>query len=404
MTKYQITSLLNRRTFLKSALATVATYPMLRFATEYTGHSASIHWDPDEPQEDQKSVWAWLRMFPLEGEYLVPTSEEMYKAHLDQIDVAMPTNGGVLREDGSWLQERWKIIPHWPQSLPEIARDAGHLYVPTVINQRGESTYTVLENPKLQAIAAEQLVALATTERFDAPWDGVCLDLESIPFSFKEQLSDFLYLLVEKIREAGLLVVISVGGRTADELGDGYDYAVVRELADYVDMRCYGYREPPPRSISPYWWIEECIQFALEMGIDRERLVLGLGNFSKYWPDSTRNFPVIELPYAEALRLVKEAGSSIEWIERNENGLVREHYAPIGDGHIWIHDAESYQDGLNLIDQYRLHGNSMFAVGMGNQAQWDVVKEWRSQKLYLPSIHRNSVQGTIPGTIPQNKP
>lgn len=325
-------------------------------------------------------VWTWLRMFTTTGATGVPSSEADYSAHVNTIDVAMPLNGGKLQADGAWLQEPWKLEPPWPQNLPGIAHQAGQLYMPGVGNDR-DGIVAVLENPDLQEAAADSLIVLATTGRFDSPWDGVYLDLEGIPFSHRQQLSDFLYLLSARIRQAGLAVGVSTRGRTADTGPDPedaytYDFRVVAEVADYVDLRCFGYWAPRPRSIGPYWWLESCIQYALSNGIDPHRMTLGLGNFSRYWPDSASGRSD-DITYGLAMALVSDAGATVEWIASNANGLVREWYAEVGEGHIWIHDGDTVRDGLGLIDSYRLLGITLFAPGMGDEHHWQVIQEWR---------------------------
>jgi hypothetical protein len=402
--------MLNRRNFIKGSLAAVAMIPVLRHATG--GSSSSYYtfssgkerlFGSEIPQGRQRTVWSWLRMFQTGGAFSIPTSEARYKANLANIDVVIPTNGGILMGDGTWFQERWKLVPDWPQSLPAIARDAGHLYMPSMYNDR-EGVLAVLDDRDLQLSAAESLVELATSGRFDSPWDGVYLNLESIPFDYKDQMSDFLYLLYEKIKDAGLLVGLSVAARTEDERGDGYDLAVVNDVADYIDIRGYGFDHRRfgahgslPPSISPYWWVKDSIQFALENGIEPEKLTLGLANYSKYWSFSNSRSGG-DITFAQAKALVAAAGATVQWIDENEIGLVREHFATINGGHLWIHDTETFQWGLDLIEQYGLLGGAIFAVGMGNDAQWRAIHEWRyPNAVYLPRVtHSPFTNGTIP--------
>jgi hypothetical protein len=386
------TGRVSRRRFLKQTLAAVGVFSLLRSATPSNpvpvvpygetrlASAASVR--------RPRTVWAWLRMFQVGNTFPIPTSEAAYRANLQHIDVAMPVNGGTLLGDGTWLQEPWKLNPQWPQDLPNMARETGHLYMPTVFNDR-EGVRVVMSDPELRLVAADNLVKLATEERFDAPWDGVLLDLEGIPYEFRRQMSEFLRVLADRLRTAGLRVGVSVGGRTRAEIGDGYELAVVGEVADYVDLRCYGYREPPPLSISPYWWLEGCVRYALEEGIRPEQLLLGLGLFSKYWPDSSRRYPVAEITYESAMQLIEEAGATLGWVAHNAHGAVREHFAKIGAGEVWVHDKDTIRFGLDLADQYNLLGISPFAAGMGNAAMWEVIGRWRIHAAYMP-IFQNS--------------
>lgn len=385
--------MLTRREFIKSGLISlgVLSLPILKFGHPFGLFSQNALKKNVDKQDSftlnheaqNRTVWAWLRMFEVKGDYGVPTSELAYKANLANVDVVMPLNGGKLQANGTWQQESWKIDPDWPQSLPGIAKSAGHGYMPAVGNDR-EGILDVLDSPDLQLSAAENLLALATYDRFDAPWDGVYLDLEGIPSTRRQQLSDFYYLLSEKIKPTGLSLGVSVAGHIED-IGT-HNFSVVAEVADFVDIRCYGYWSPLPRSIGPYWWLEACTQFALDQGIDPAKLTLGLGNFSKYWPDSGQNDSV-EIPFDLAIQLIGEAGSHIEWIECNQNGLIRESFATLKAGHMWIHDGLTIKYGLNLVNQLGLLGAALFAPGMGDGFHWQVIGDWRkSYKRYLPLI------------------
>jgi len=329
-----------------------------------------------------KQVRASLRMCPVGGDYPAPTSEAAYLAHQNMLDSILPTNGGKLQADGTWLQEGWKLNPDWPQSLPGIARGAGQQYIPIVNNDR-VGILTVLDSVELQDIAAAGLVLLARSGRFDSPWGGVLLDLEGIPSAYKDKLSDFLLILSYQLRAESIPVGISVRGIVNDPGPDydnaySYDFEVVAQAADFVDLRCYGYWNPTPRSIAPHWWVEACVQYALSQGIPAQRVYLGLGNFARYWPITGNSGTWHNVTAEQAASLIRAANSFVQWIESNGNGLVREKYADVGEGHIWLHDGDTLRHGLDLIDEYGLGGLGLFIPGMGDESVWQAIAEWKA--------------------------
>jgi len=317
-------------------------------------------------------------MAAIGGDYPAPTSEESYNANLDKLDMVYPNNGGDLQADGSWFQETWKINPDWPQSLPGIASGAGHTYMP-VMTCDATGVLTVLDSPSLQQAAADGLIDLALNTRFDAPWDGVMLDLEQIPLAYQSKLSDFYRVLSEHVRGEGLELGIWTRGRTGDT-GPDYenaytnDYAVLAETADFVEMGCYGYWNPLPRSMAPDWWERAAIEYAIGKGILPHHLRLGCGLFSRYWvtEDTGTGQPVT---YAKALELA--GGFSIDWIESNVNGTVREWYSDLGAGCLWIHDDDTLQNELTIADEYNLSGVGLFVPGMEDDGVWQVLADWR---------------------------
>lgn len=391
--------IMNRRTFLLLML----TYGGAALSST-GGHQPIDALQGSVPIAPSQGVWAWLRMSSTRGEFAIPTSEADYLANLATIRVAMPLNAGKLQSTGEWLQESWKVDHAWARDLAAQARAAGQLYMPGAGNDR-LGILAVLEDPSLQQVAADNLVTLATAGRFDSPWDGVYLDLEGIPFEYQQQLSDFHYLLAEKLRPAGLRVGVSVRGRTADSGDDfedayTYDFSILQDVADFVDLRCYSYWKPLPRSISPYWWIQGSIEYALAKGVSPSQMTLGLGNFSRYWPSSDEGQSE-EITYEQAVALAAKAGTPVEWVEESENGLVRESFARIGEGHVWIHDAATINQELSNIDQYGLLGATLFVPGMGYADQWDVLADWvYPNGSYLPQIGWQDEGATVIGKAP----
>lgn len=328
-----------------------------------------------------KQISAFLRMAGGGSSFPIDSDEAAYHEHQNLLDITMPINGGKLQADGSWLQESWKKIdPPWPQSLPTLASDAGQQYIPVMSNDAA-STLIVLDSQTLQQTAADGLVTLATKSRFDSPWDGAMFGIEGIPLAYKDKLSDFFQLLSYKLRSEDISVNVWVRARTGDtgpDYDDAYshDFAVLAQIADVVELGCYSYWNPQPRSIAPHWWVEASIQYALSKGIPAQRIRLCLASFCDYWPITGLN-AVHEITHSQAIQLIQDANSFVQWIESNENGLVREKYADVGRGHIWLHDGDTMRHSLDLVDEYGLRGISLFTPEFGSNSTWDTIAGWK---------------------------
>lgn len=334
----------------------------------------------------KKEVRSWLRMMAVGDDYPIPSSEAVYTAHSDQIDVVLPLHGGGLCADGSWEQEPWKYKSLFGQSLPGLAAAAGRLYLPTVDCKRTE-VLAVLDDPALQQLAADNLVVLATVGRFDSPWNGVDLNFEGIPSDYQDRLSAFFYRLSCALHLAGLTVSVSARGRTADsgeDYDDAYttDFAVIAQIADVLNLYCYGFWSPVSgwlqRSIAPYWWIKDSIEYAIDKGTPHERIILGCGTFCRYFPNSSSGSGRVEITYQQALDLTGQSNTFQRWIECDSNGLVRERQADLGVGHIWIHDGDTIRHSLDLVDEFGLAGIALFSPGCGDAYHWQVIENWRT--------------------------
>lgn len=332
-----------------------------------------------------KEAWAWLRTRTQGGDYPIPNCGAEYNAHLALFDAALPLNGGTLQADGSWLQETWRYSEPFPQELPNTSRGAGHFYMPGVGNDV-IGVQAVLDDESLQQVAGRNLLNLALSGRFDSPWDGVYLDLEGIPSSYKPQLNQFLYLLAYRLHSSGLLFGVSVRGKTSDPGTDyddaySYDFGVVAQVADFVDLRCYGFWNPASswmqRTIGPHWWIDRCIEYALKRGIPAQRMTIGLATHSRYYPNSNDGAGRVDITYTHAMQMAAHALVDARWIERDNNGLVRERIVDLGASHIIIHDSDTHFHGLELADKYGLLGTTLFTPSTSDQELWSVLEEWR---------------------------
>jgi spore germination protein YaaH len=320
------------------------------------------------------NVSVYLRMAPVVSAYPKATSEESYRMHSREFDTAIPCNGGVLQADGSWLQQRERTENAWAQTLPLLAQDNGHAYMPCVSNDE-TGILSVLGDPVLQVTAARNLIRLAST-RYDYPWDGVMLDLERIPSARKEDLSRFYHVLSDHIRQEGLRLGIWARGKVSDP-GPDYDHAyandfsVLARLADWVDLGCYGYWNPigivMDRSMGPYWWQQDCISYALSQGVAERQLRLGAGLFSMYYPNSNVNAGRREVVHSQAQAIIAAAGGAQVWVENGAFGIVREWLANLAGSHVWLHDERTLQHSVDLVSDRGLEGLSLFGLGMESE-------------------------------------
>ena len=320
-----------------------------------------------------RQVWSFLR---LTDPWPIPSSEAVYHEHTALIDALMPVNGGRLDPDGTWYRAPKFTDTPWPQSLPGLAKAHDQIYAPMA----WAKLYSL---PALQTGALRQAAAVSLVERAtqspDSPWDMITLHTESIPSENKAAMSDLFVRLKCEADKAMIPINIVVRGITADDGGPGWalchDYGVLAEVADYVTMTCSIHRSQP-RAMAPHWWVNECIDYALSKGIAAERLVLGVGLFSRYWVDSD-DPKGAAIPYGQAQAIIRDWGVSPEWIEEDENGLLRELQATDGAGLVSFREARTMYDVLSLAARRGLHGVAPFIAGMGDATQWAVIDNWR---------------------------
>jgi len=335
-----------------------------------------------------RKVYAFLRMSSVGGSYPFPTSEEDYNTNIDLIDVVIPSHGGVLNISGDWIQNNVELARPWSLSLPNVARSHNQLYIPSVSNDT--DIETILDSTILQETAADNLVALATT-RFDAPWDGVLFDFINISYAYRDKLSDFYILLSNKLHAAGLLFIPCMRGiaNHSSEVLEEYahDLSILDDISDFIMYYVYTFWQPVGgvilyRSPAPYWWINDCIQYALHKGISEEKLIIGFGSYSLYLTDSTDWNTSNEITYNQAIQIAQDEGADINLIELVNNlGVYKEKFATIDSGHLWIHDSETLEYSLDLLDRYSISGIADFILGAGDSSRWQIVENWKNSEI-----------------------
>jgi spore germination protein YaaH len=355
--------------------------------------------------------YVWLRMVASTGTYPIPTSESDYNAHLAEIDGAMPTNGGKLLDTGEWEQDWSKTSTAFAKGLRDKARTNGQVYLPIVQIDR-TMVAAILDSPTIQALAVTNLIKLMNS-RYDAPWDGVLIDFEVIPSAYKAKLSAFYTALSVAVKADGKVFGVSAGAIYADDIAhggldydDAYsdDYAVLAQVADFIDVRCYCYWNPVNgnivnRGIAPYWWAEKCIQYALSKGVKPAQILMGVGTYSQYVPNLDWSNKV-EFTVGQAFQLAAANGETVQWIENNNLGVIREKYVAYTGAHIWVDDGDTTKTKLELVDKYKLQGIDIFIPGCTDALSWSVIHEWRASTMAATTVQLTGISSGYTPAVP----
>jgi len=326
-----------------------------------------------------KTVRAIMRMQATIGDYPVPTSEAAYLTHSNLIDTATPY-GGTLQADGTWAQAPCLDRP-FARALPSWARQAGQQYAPFLDpghGTDGSAIRAVLDDTALQQKAAEGAIALALA-RFDAPWDGMLYDALGAALgdaSYHDKQHDFMGRLSDAAHRAGLAFAVAFRGiRPEDESWSSVKLDRIVGVADIFDYYFYAWWLAPC-STGPYWWNRAGLDNALEHGIRPESIYLGIGNYARYWSAGYKTSQ--DMTHDQAMQIASASGAAVNWVEDHPTGLIREKYAAVNDGHLWIQDGDTVKPRLALVDEYGLGGVMLFIAGMGAESVWDAIAEWKT--------------------------
>ncbi|MFJ5760696.1 glycosyl hydrolase family 18 protein [Neobacillus sp. NPDC093182] len=112
--------------------------------------------------------------------------------------------------------------------------------------------------------------------------DGINVDIENITHENREEFTDFVRLLREKVPEGKEVSVAVPANPTGSNLGwhGAYDYQQLAQHSDYLMIMAYdeSYAGGPAGPIASIGFAEQSIQFALDHGVPKEKIVLGIGH------------------------------------------------------------------------------------------------------------------------------
>lgn len=214
--------------------------------------------------------------------------------------------------------------------------------------------------------------------------DGINIDFENIYVKDKEKLVLFVRELSAVFHENGLVVSIDVtkkGGSA--NWSQCYDRAALGQVVDYVSLMAYDEHwgtSPVSGSVASLGWVEEGINGLLEE-VPAEKLLLGVPFYTRIWTEipskddptkiivkskSASMKTVNEILKKKDLEKVWDENSGQNYVEYIENGATKK---------IWIEDAISMKERIDLINKYNLAGVASWRRGFETEDIWNVIEE-----------------------------
>lgn len=239
--------------------------------------------------------------------------------------------------------------------------------------------------------------------------DGINVDIENVTEIDRDNYTDFVKLLREKLpqdKEVSVAVAANPMGLTKGWHGS-YDYEALAKYSDYLMIMAYdeSYYGGEPGPVASKEFVENSILFALTK-VSSDKIVLGIPFYGRFWNSNEKTGGNgISLTKVDAI--LKSIKSEIFFdktamspyasftIETNDQSIdVNGKILEPGNYTIWYENEESIKEKIQLVHKYDLKGTGSWALGQELTSTWDYYELWLNKE-YFDDIEGNWAKDDI---------
>lgn len=231
--------------------------------------------------------------------------------------------------------------------------------------------------------------------------DGVDIDIENVNHEYREQYTNFVRLLREKMPDKRITVAVAANPYNWTTGWQGcYDYTALAGYCDYLMIMAYdeSYNGSAPGPVASAEFVEKSIQYALSK-TTADKIVLGIPFYGRYWQrDSSiggygitamdvenllENYTA-EKRYLEAYQtaFVTVVVTDKDVMPRLWGGRI----LSSGTYDIYYDDLTALQYKLDLVEKYQLRGSGSWAMGQEDTRLWPVYQTYKTTVTNDPII------------------
>lgn len=242
-------------------------------------------------------------------------------------------------------------------------------------NSMKETTSQILNNYELRTTMIEKIVELAVKYNLD----GINVDFEYMNVEDKNVFSRFVIELAPRLREYGIVTSVDVTAPDGSEDWSlCYDRDVLADAADYMMFMAYdqyGVSSTSAGTTAGYNWVEANVRkFLGQEAVAKEKLILGMPLYTRLWKTDVSGKATSSVINMDKVNTSIPQTATKTWDEQ-----TRQNYAEWErNGYkyqIWIEDAKSIEEKLNLINTYELAGGAYWEKDRETSDIWTLTAE-----------------------------
>lgn len=312
------------------------------------------------------------------GYYMhTPTSDRVLRAQADALTAISPW-AWQIRPDGTLADDFPLAGTAAALSFAGRKGIATHALVHNVQGGTFDAglAHRILSSAELRARVIDEIVARAKAWRVT----GIHIDFENVPPEARDDLTRFTGELAARLKPEGLQVSMAVPARTketASAWAQGYDYGALAEHLDFMVVMTYDqhWQGGPPGPVAGIDWVRDVVDYLLEVGVPREKLVLGLAGYGYDWSVHRVGTQWAQaVTYAQAMSRLAEAqrrnpGVQLQW---DEKGQVP--FFTYDDRIVYFENRDSISHKIQLARERGLAGVALWRLGQEDPGLWPLLR------------------------------
>lgn len=242
-------------------------------------------------------------------------------------------------------------------------------------NSLRETTSKILNDYNLRTEMIEKTVELAVKYKLD----GINVDFENMNMSDKDVYSRFIIELAPRLREYGIVTSVDVTAPDGSENWSlCFDRDVLADAVDYMVFMAYDQHStssPKTGTVAGCDWVEVNIKkFLNQEAVKKEKIILAMPLYTRLWKtDSTGKIT------SSVVNMNKVSSAIPENVEKTWDENTKQNYVEWEKSgtkyQMWIEDAKSIEEKLNLINKYELAGGAFWEKDRETDDIWALAEE-----------------------------
>lgn len=310
-------------------------------------------------------------------------SFESFKANSDLISIVAPQTYSISESGVVWGEVDPRVM--------QIAREKDIKVIPLVVNPgfSRELFHEFLQDTLAQQRTISMMVDLALKHGY-AGWQ---FDFENIHINDREAFTNFYRRTAQTFDNQNLsLSAAVVPTNTHFDLKTeyhrflyeywrgAYDLKAMAEAGDFLSLMTYSQhtRRTPPGPVAGIGWMREMVEYMLDIKIDPQKISLGIPFYSNYWfadyNDNQGGFVNGRgATYEKVMGLVERYDAELVWLDEQQCYYALWNHDGVFE-YAFIEDARSIQSKLQLLEEYKLRGISVWRLGQEDLEVWDRIQ------------------------------